>query len=156
MTKCISVQKVNVTGKTIELYISTHSNRNLSAIHGKRAESYGQNPQMGLSYRWYSDCDELSAWGDHCVCTSGNDPSRNGHSNAPLIHHSPSDCFHCTNSANHCICFDKEKRAITISLTRFFAIAIHSFPNLRTLCIRDSVPYGLSPLFHCVHIILIQ
>lgn len=54
-------------------------------------ELYEQSTQMGLSYQWYSDCNELFTWCDHCVCTSGNAPSRDGPSNTSPIHHAPSD-----------------------------------------------------------------
>ncbi len=68
---------------------------------------------MGLSYRWHSDRDEQSACDDHCVCTSGNVTSGNGHSNAPVIHHTPSEYSYSTNNICDGNTADEEERVIT-------------------------------------------
>ena len=94
LTKCISVQRVKVTVKTVELY--------------------EQTTQMGLSYQWHSDCDEQSACCNHCVCTSGNVTSRIGHSNAPVIHHTPSKYSYSSNNIYDGNTADEEERVITI------------------------------------------
>ena len=86
---CISVQIENGTGIIVELY--------------------EPNPQMGQSYWWHSDCDELFARSDYCVCISTHASSRDGYTSSPAIHHTPSDCVHCTNSANPCIYLDEEQ-----------------------------------------------
>ena len=94
LAKCISVQRVKVTGNTVELH--------------------EQTTQMGLSYRWHSDCDDLSACCDHYVCTSGNAPSRNGHPTAPVIYHTPSEHSNSTNNVDNGNTADEEERVNTI------------------------------------------
>lgn len=95
LTKYISVQRVKVTGKTVELY--------------------KQTTQMGLSYQWYFDCDEQSAWCDNCVCISGNALSRNEHSNAPVIHRTPSEYSYSTNSGDNGSTANEEEGIAIIS-----------------------------------------
>ncbi len=65
---------------------------------------------MGLSYQWHSDCDEQSACRDDCVCTSGNAPSRNGYSNASLIHHASSEYSYSTSNIDNGDTADEEER----------------------------------------------
>jgi len=88
------VQRVKVTGKTVVLY--------------------EQTTQMGLSYQWHSERDEQSACCDHCVCTSGNAPSRNGHSNAPVIHHATSEYSYSINNIDNGNTADEEEGVNTI------------------------------------------
>ena len=83
------MQRVKVTGKTVELY--------------------NQTTQMGISYQWYFDYDEQSTWCDSCVCTFGNAPSRNGHSIAHVIHRTPSEYSYYINNIDNGSTADKEE-----------------------------------------------
>lgn len=76
---------------------------------------------MGLYYQWHSDCDEHSAWGDCCVCTSGNAPSRNGYPNALAIYHTPSEHSNSTNNVDNGNPADEEEG---VNRT-FWSITIH-------------------------------
>lgn len=108
MHKCA---KLKVTGNTVEHHMSTHSSGNLPAVHGKRIESYEQATKMGISYGWDSDCDEHSSCSDNyacCFCVSGNASSRNGHPNAPVICHTPSEHSHSTNNVDNGNTADEE------------------------------------------------
>lgn len=110
LAKSLCVQRVKVTGTTVELHVSTHSSGNLSALHGKRIDD--QSTLVGISLGWDSDCDDRSTCWDHCVCTSGNAPSRNGHPNAPVLHHTTSEYPHSNNNGGNGNSADEEKGVI--------------------------------------------
>jgi len=83
-------------------------------VTGNIVELNEQTTQMGLSSQWYSDCDEQSAWCDNCVCTSGNAPSRDGHSNAPVIHRTSSDHSYNINNINNGSTANEEECVVII------------------------------------------
>ena len=83
-------------------------------VTGKTVELYNQTTQMGISYQWYFDCDEQSAWCDNCVYTSENAPSRNGHSNTLVIHRTPSEYSYYINNIDNGSTANEEEGVVII------------------------------------------